>query len=351
MNIKRVKRLKFRRPDNEIIELDIPPKLDQTMMSRPKIEDYLFFVRDTEKEAPQASVFAIMRGGRNCAGYLIPGQTILYNSTLAELNKQFKDTNLDRFYGVYNILLAMEICARSWRGDYSLAAPGFDKAETIEDIFRLGAYYGVLDKSQVNTKGKELPNDYILSFLLSGFYGCHEQPINPYIASDLLQLGGRIQLKKNKPLPPHLVNIFDHLIPKTSDAMLRFFYVYQAVEVLMAEYLDEKYREVREYLVDNTDISKVELRNKLSKLNDAAKEKARINEVMGKGEDTLITSINEFLKEVADGDVEESFPYKVYQVRNILFHDYARVHNSSHMVGTLANLLANYMLERYVDAS
>lgn len=336
---RRIKELRFRKSNGDVIPLAVPASLNQALLAEAVREDYLVLPVATGRLVAESEVAPLRLRG-STVGFLIPGQSILSPDL---------GLNSDRLYGTYSLIAAMEVCQRSHHGDYTLASPEAANAETTSPLFHEGIFYLVAWLKSLGASAESFFDRYFVSLARSGIVSFvpGSRPLRTERTLD--SYAQPISLSKNPDWPEYVRTIVSLLEPHATDPFLRFFYLYQIVETLMgAKYksgLGPLFLEFKE----RPDLSVTQLRDYIEKFQKIYKEKPRINAALqptcpnsqGLAE-ALLEALGEETEDVPFGEL-------IYKVRNIIFHDYSRVHAYSSMVSDLEDALASYLFERHLS--
>lgn len=138
-------------------------------------------------------------------------------------------------------------------------------------------------------------------------------------------------LPKNTPNLPFIARVFGYLVPHEPAPLVRFFYLYQVVELMMEVVYADQQQELRKRLV-NEEIDRVQLQELLDTYVDLSKERRRLsilqsNYLAGNLSADISPArdaCNTFL--IASGhesltDFFEAF----YRTRNVIFHQYYNI--------------------------
>ena len=333
---KSLKELRFRRPDSELLTLDIPPDLNQTLLNKAIRDDYLVLNVAIGRPIAESEV-CTLKSGSSTVGFLIPGTAIL--SPEQQLNS-------DPLFGTYSLIAAMEVCDRSFKGDYALSShstAGFESASSVfyEDFFYLVVWLRKLEVTATNFHG-----EYFVSLARNGISPSSGDR-RPLLSQRTLPSYGRvIQISKNTEWPSYVRTIISELEPYAADPFLRFFYLYQIIETLMSENFKSELTQIRASFEAQTEISITQLREYVEKFQRIYKEKARINNALQPMCPRSQASAQALLDALGEDHGDDTFGEMIYKVRNIVFHDYQRVHPHAALVAELEEDLLSYILEK-----
>ncbi len=334
VKISRVKFFLFRRPDEEIVEVEVPAKWDQSLVPKVVRKDYSIRIAIASKAPAEAAYGKVAVGDGPTGGYLIPGAAVLSPENLY---------SGDATYVAYNLLVADAICQASRSGNYEMAAPNFHAAISREQIFRQNVYY-LVTWNKYFTSPSTFPNDFVLSLCHRGLVlsPSHDHPTELY--ADFAENGTLLKLKSTPDVPSYVTTILGTLVPHCQNPFLRFFYLYQVVEHLMSAELDTKVAEVRTRFNATATPSMVEVLEILDKFKDATREKTRINSALVPLCPATDISAEKLLSALNALEPQSSFAEKIYRVRNTLFHDYKQLHDKGEQISTLCRHFFEYLV-------
>lgn len=192
----------------------------------------------------------------------------------------------------------------------------------------------------------EFDNDYFLALYRNGLTLSPNKNTPVRSTNEQSAYYGTSTLKNNLKYPVYVRHIIINLIPYTNDIFLTFFYIYQLVEYLMSIDFKEKYYDVKNNLDSELNMTITALRNYMDDFNAAIKEKTRINSVLNPScPDTEI-----FSDVILDGLIIDrtkmTFAEKIYQIRNVIFHDYPRIIDKKNEISNLIDKFLPYLLEK-----
>jgi hypothetical protein len=335
MTSTRVDTLQFRRPDGDVVELVVPPVMNQDWMGKVIFSDYTVRLVRAERPASEAEYSSIALAEGRTVGYLIPSTAILSVEN---------PNNGDAAYSAYNIIAARIICELSQRGEYSLVDPACTRATGPQTIFMNDCYYLI-------TWDKHIPNsqnftrDYAVSLCAKGLVFDH-QGQKPIALSTQYESSQRtMRLRATQGLPDYVVSILTELIPFTHSPFLRFFYLYQVVEYLMAERFADEVKRLQAELATAGTHSVVDVKDALKRFQAATSEDSRINGVLLPPCPTTLLVAGRLLDSLSVDHVSMTFAAKIYRIRNTLFHDYRRLHGATGDLTDLSTGLFAYLLE------
>ena len=270
VKIRRVKFLTFRRPDAELVDIQVPKHWNQEMVRKVVRSEYSVHVVVSDRAPAEAEFHKIAIGKGVTCGFVIPGSAIISSEN---------PNSDDSIYCAYNLLIADAVCRASLSGHYELTSDKRDVATSREGIFRQDVFYLITWDKHI-TSPSTFAGDFAISLCAHGFVFPSSEELPTELMSTPPTDGSTLRLRDTKGLPDYVITILGSLVPYCKNPFLRFFYLYQVVEHLMGEDFDTRVAEVRNRFLGNESPSKVELREILEKFQDATREKARINEVL-----------------------------------------------------------------------
>lgn len=337
---RRIKELRFRKSNGDVVSLVVPTNLNQELLVKAVRQDYLVLPVATGRLVAESEVAPLNLRG-STVGFLIPGQTILSAD---------QGLNSDRLYGTYSLIAAMEVCQRSFRGDYTLASPESANAESSSPVFHEGIFYLVVWLTKLETSADSFFDGYFVSLARSGIVSFIPGSRPLRTERTLTSYTQPIALSKNPDWPEYVRTIVSLLEPHATDPFLRFFYLYQIIETLMGVKFKSGLGPLFLEFKQRSELSVTQLRDYIEKFQKVYREKPRINEALQPTcsnsqalAETLLEALGEETEDVPFGEL-------IYKVRNIIFHDYSRVHAYSSMVADLEEALASYLFERHLSS-
>ncbi|GEM_PF-3756373 len=145
-------------------------------------------------------------------------------------------------------------------------------------------------------------------------------------------------------------SVFFNLYPYASFALLRFFYAYQIIEMLIG--LDFKVRSetIRARLNQAAPVSITTLRDIVDDFKKSYQDLPRIKEILSPPCGSTELALDRLLDDMADDRNEKSFAQKMYRVRNILFHEHLRAHEFDESVMSVGDNLITYLAKSKFSA-
>ncbi len=335
---RRIKELRFRKPDGSLIALEVPSALNQDLLVHADRREYVVLPVVTGRSVAESEV-ATLKLGSDIVGFLIPGQTILSPD---------QRLNSDRLFGTYSLIAAMEVCRSSHAGNYTLASPSVVASDSPGPVFHEGVFYLVAWLKKLDVASDSFLDQYFVSLARAGICSFIQGSKPLQTRRTRSSYMEPIALKRNQNWPEYVKTIFSELAPHAADPFLRFFYLYQVIETLMGD----KYRSALGPILNDFkaegDLSVSQLRDYIEKFQGVYREKPRINAALS----PVCTGCEDSAKRllVALGEkTEVPFGELIYKVRNIIFHDYSRVHAHSALVADLEDFLASYLIEQHLS--
>ncbi|CAI8904775.1 putative DUF4145 domain-containing protein [Pseudomonas sp. IT-P12] len=336
--IREVKYFLYKTPTGNFLELPVPDDMDQTYVGSIVSSEYLITKMTVGRDIAEVEI-STLKVGNSTVGYLIPRQAILSRE---------HPKNGDPLYAAYALIAAQKVCNDSMTNLYDLIGSEAAEAENQSALFSPGVYYCVVWLKKLKTTEDDFYKLYFASFARYGVF--RDNP------NEALRVTGRtlvsydialnIKPKISTIWPDYVRTIICELSPFAKDPFLRFFYLYQIVEVFMAADFSEKLKLVKDKLNADNEVSITKLKDYMDEFKSIVKEKTRINKVLNPACETTSLSLDALLTAVAEDLEGMSFGDKVYKIRNIIFHDYTRMLQFGNLVSELEENLMGYMLER-----
>ncbi|WP_145481292.1 hypothetical protein [Stenotrophomonas rhizophila] len=323
----KVKELRFKRRDGSIVSRDVPEDLNQALVAKACANEYLVLAVSSSAELPEQSVSMVKYKGKT-AGFVIPGQALL---------SPLHPRNGDPHYAAYSLVAALEVCARSFNGDFSMSSTSSEAESPGEIPFLEGDAYLVLWKKII---GLGDCSRFHPSLFLNGIYSYRGS--RDYCGID--NVPPEIITLRDPAIDSQYANsVFFNLYPYASFALLRFFYAYQIIEMLIG--LDFKVRSeaIRTKLNLAAPVSITTLRDIVDDFKKSYQDLPRIKEILAPPCGSTELALDRLLDEMADDRSDKSFAQKIYRVRNILFHEHLRAHDFDESVMSVGDNLIAYL--------
>jgi len=330
----KVKELRFKRRDGSVISRDVPEDLNQALVAKACANEYLVVAVSSSAELPEQSVSTIRYKGRT-AGFVIPGQALLSPQ---------HPRNSDPHYAAYSLIAALEVCARSFKGDFSMSSSSAEAERPGEIPFLEGDAYLVLWNDVI---GKENHSRFHPSLFLNGIYS--HRGSRDYCRIDIIP-PETITVRDPIIDSQYASSVFFNLYPYASFALLRFFYAYQIIEMLIG--LDFKVRSeaIRAKLNSAAPVNITTLRDIVDDFKKSYQELPRIREILSPPCGSTESALDRLLDDMADDRSGKSFAEKIYRVRNILFHEHLRAHDFDESVMSVGDNLIAYLARSKLSA-
>lgn len=327
--LKRIKKLKHKDISGEITVLEIPKNLNQENISKIKFSDYSVSIVAVDRELAEAEI-TTLKLKNTTVGFLIPGQAILSPDS---------PMNENSYYGPYSLIAAIAACKNSFENNYDLSSPTTNDGTFFTDLF-----YAVVWIEKLEVSKESFFDLYFACLARSGVYFSPKKEKPLPNNRTLETYSSEIRLTKNKEQRSYVSLITGELSPFTPDPFLRFFYLYQVIESLMTEEYESKYLAIKTKLDSHGTPTITQLHDFLDEFRDISKEKTRIlNALQPKCIDSE-KSAEKILTELGEDFGKLDFPGKIYCLRNIIFHDFKRIHKLSNEIAELEENLMNYIL-------
>lgn len=333
--IKKVKELSFKRSDGEIIDLEIPQELNQSLLRSMISSEYVVTKMVVGREVRESEIVTLKSGG--VVGYLVPGQAILSKD---------HPMNGNPFFGTYSLIAAMKVCSDSFDNEYQLVGASGATATSNFGVFEEGVFYAVIWLKKLGVSAKDFAKKYFVSLAKSGVFISvrSDQPIPSSRTQESYER--EIRLVRNSDWPDYIRVIVTELSPYAADPFLRFFYMYQVVETLMAVNYKGKLEEIKARFVGQADISITQLKDYMKEFQGITKEDARIKMAMYPPCPDSELFLNALLAKLNESHSDMEFGERVYKIRNIMFHDYQRILSFGADISAIEDCLMNYILDK-----
>ncbi len=339
MRISQVKKFYFLKPNAEEVELTVPTNINQSLVRLINPSEYSLKIMTTNRPISEAEYAAIQIKGGETVGHLIPCQAIL-----SEHNPNITEA----VYCAYTIIAAHLICEKSRQADYSLAHPDHAGATGPSTVFPENGYY-LISWDRKIPNAASFVQDYSLFFAGKGLlFSPKQAPLTLFpIQYDGTQT--KLKLRATEDLPSYVATILTELFPFTENPFLRFFYIYQVIEHLMALDLNKQVDKLRAALGSGAVLSATELKEVFNTFQDATREKSRIKKALQPECQDSNSAAENLLGSVSIDYGKMNFAEKIYRIRNNLFHDYQTLHGCSSHMATLCDCLYVYLLGKRIS--
>lgn len=324
--------------DGTEISGEVPDSIDQSLVRDIDFSDYLVRVIAVGRKIAESEFATFVGKEGKYVGCLIPS-----NAILSEENPN----NKNKVFAAYSLIVVATICAASFNGDYSLVAAKSQDAVNMSDLFSGNFFYAIFKKSSLDLRARDFDRIYFASLFSQGLIlsdGLRTPNLSPTQSS----YNGRISIRENNSHPEFIYDILIKLAPYTDNPFLRFFYLYQAIEYLMSGAFVRKYAEAKAELDQETNISVTGLRDILEKLADATKEKTRINSALVPACPSTQLQAEKILDLMSIDRTKFSFAESIYKIRNVMFHDFPKIHQFGREISELCDNLMRYLMEKKI---
>lgn len=332
----KIKEIVFKSPGGTLVDLNVPSNINQSWVDKIKLDEYFVKVVATGRAFKESEVLPINLGN-TVVGYIIPGQALL---------SQENSLNGNAAFGAYSLIAALHICRLSFKNDFSLAGLNADQATSAQSVFLDGLAYAVIWGKKLAVAEKYFEIEYFVSLCKRGLYLSTDRKLLKFVDQIPEQFSGEIRLSKNKIHLPHIRILITKWLPAADNGFLRFFYVYQLVEMLMSESLEIDFKRIREELASDNEYSFNQLKNCIKSLQTITKEDARINRVLQPACNSTLVLSEKILNELGEPcGVDMTFADKIYQIRNIVIHDCQRLLQYEDEISELSSKLLTYIYD------
>lgn len=336
VKVTRIKNLTFKRADGVQLNKDVPLDLNQKSIIITDFDDYIIRIVGTSRSLVEKEFASFLDDDSKYFGCLISGSAIL-----SDVNPN----NRNPIFSAYSLIVAAHVCAASHIGNYSLASLSCQTAPVMDGVFVPDLFYAVFQKSKLKVPIRDFDNHYFPSLLASGLILTKDK-IKPLpLLPSPQTYSGEIKLRQSRCHPDYFYQIFIGLLPYTGNPFLRFFYLYQIIEHLMSEGFQKKYAEVKTKLDSEINISVTTLRDFLKKLDSSTKEDARIRVVLQPACSITQICAENILDVLSIDRTDFCFADMVYKIRNVIFHDFERIHHLGAEVGIFSDNLLRYIVD------
>lgn len=340
MNIKvsRFRSLTFFKKDGTQISTSIPRNLDQTLIRRINFDNYIIRIVAVSRDIAESEFASFQDGNGKFIGCLIPGSGILSTQN---------PNNSNPVFAAYSLIVAASVCLSSFSDEFDLADTNCQDATHMDNVFASKFFYAIFEKSKLSVDNHNFDRNYFACLYANGLV-LSKNKRHPLLSLSHDAYTGGIKIKSNNEHPEYIREIITNLIPYAENPFLRFFYLYQVVEYLMAEGFQRRYVEVKSKIDGEVNISVTTLRDFLKKLDSSTKEGPRINEVLKPPCPSTSMVAEQILDSLSVDRVDFSFADLIYKIRNIVFHDFPKIHLHGKEIGELSENLLRYIVEKKI---
>lgn len=336
-NVKSVKSFQFKKPDGTVLEQNVPGNINQSVLRHVDTSEYFIRTVTVSRDIAEKEFLEFTLAEQGTVGFLIPARALLSTSN---------PNNKNKFYAAYSLIAVAIICQNSWADDYSLTTNSSEDTSSISSQFDGNFFYAIIWKKKVGVTSADFDNDYFLALCRNGLILSPSRTSPIRSTNEQNAYSGTLTLKSNQTYPMYVRHIIVNLIPYTKDVFLTFFYIYQLVEHLMSLGFKGRYKDIKSSLDSESDMTITALKNYLDEFNAAIKEKTRINTVLSPScVDSEIFS-DVILDALTIDKTKMTFAEKIYQIRNVIFHDYPRIIDKENEVSNLIDKFLPYLLEK-----
>jgi hypothetical protein len=334
--VTRIRNLTFKRGDAVQINKEVPSSLNQKLVRVTNFDDYIIRIVGTSRSLAEKEFASFVDEDSKYWGCLISGSSILSDEN---------PNNSNPVFSAYSLIVAAHVCASSHIGNYNLASLNCQTAVVMDEVFISDFFYAVFQKSKLTVPVRDFDSHFFPSLLANGLILTRDKVKPLPILSSPPVYSGEIKLRPSRRHPDYIYQIVIGLLPYTDNSFLRFFYLYQVIEHLMSEGFKQKYTEVKAKLDSETNMSVTTLRDFLKKLDSSTKEDARIRVVLQPACSITQLCAEQILDALVIDRSEFVFADMVYKIRNVIFHDFPRIHHLAAEVGVFSDNLLRYIVD------
>lgn len=310
----------------------VPEDLNQSLLRNAKFGEYTVTMMGVDRPVAESEVSTLKSEGR-VVGFLIPCQALLSSNHPCNENKLF---------GTYSIIAAMRafncLNERNYPFNPPLPLPNKDALSST------GFFYCILWRQAASQSN--FIDDHFVSLSRIGVYPTPDLIHPTKNSRTLSNYATSINLTKNTAWPDYVSMIITKLSPFASDPYLKFFYLYQVIETLMAHEYANKQTAIRVRFDANPHPSISDLKDFLNDFKAIVNETPRINSALDPGDPGCTQSAEKILTSLGIDFTRLSFGEKVYKIRNTIFHDYKKIHHIPNLIAEFEDNLMNYLLEK-----
>jgi len=334
--IKFFKEFTLKTLNDEEVRLSVPKELDQSLVKNLVFAEYSVIPMAVGRELAESEITTLKFKG-DVIGFLIPGQALLSAEN---------PMNTNRLFSAYSLVACRDICLRTYEADFSLVNDSINSTSSKNNVFIPNIFYAVIWNKKLSYPKTEFFPRHFVAFAKQGIY--------PWSKGKFARKTNRLQetynknitITANRALPSHVSTLILNLAPYTDDAFLRFFYQYQIIEMLMSEFADDSLIEVRQRFYLENDLSNTKLRDYINEFTDITKETPKIRKTLNESCAATERIAERILDRLKERYEDLNLADKIYRIRNIMFHDFRRIHLLGDDVTELEESLATYLLEK-----
>lgn len=333
-SVKKIKELWYTGPTGVQLTLTVPTDLNQSLLKSANPNEYLVTPMSVSRDLAEAEVTTLKSGG-DTIGFLIPGQALLSSNHQKNQNKLF---------GTYSLIAVLSALYKANEGDYSLFKTPTTNSST--DLFSPGYFYAVIWIKKLGMTKEDFYENYFVSLAKSGIYQTNEFKKSIQSTRTLSSYNTTLAIQPNKNWPDYISIITTQLSPYATDPYLRFFYLYQIIETLMAENYAANQALIRARFDLIPTPSITELKDFLAEFGAIVKEAPRINSALDPGCVDSIQSADAVLDRLGLNYTDWTFGAKIYKIRNTIFHDYKKIFHIPTEISKLEDYLMSFLLSK-----
>ncbi len=329
----------FVRPDGVREAVTVPFDLNKAAASKVRLKDYSVYLVSTGRELAESEIVEV-KYKREIVGFLIPGQAILSAQN---------PRNHDRIYAAYSLIAASRVCSDSLNGEYSLSGYG-PNAIGVPAPFISDKFYGIFWNSKLPEPIGPNAAKYFVSLARHGLYLSDRAALPRESIRTLEAFGKSLSIALNPEFPDYVRKIVTELHPYTDNPHLCFFYLYQLIEHLMARGYESSLATLKGDFDAQPSLSVTQLKDFLQQFKNIVSEVPRIRAVLLPVHGPSDSLAEALLSSLGESFAELNFADKVYRIRNIMFHDYRRVHDFGQQLEDFQDELMSYLLSNQLSS-
>jgi hypothetical protein len=263
--------------------------------------------------------------------------------------------------------IATELLLDGFPGVF-LKVPKYDPGHvySLSDFYSDQTVLMLLSRSNSEVQSGFDLTSYLPYLALHGFYGqSARDPYDGVLEKEIKakEDGSRLRLRSlssDLRVEPFISTLMMEILPYERQALSKFFFLYQLVELLIDRVLQESHKALAKDLLAAANGTGSNFKDLLDVFNEKLSEKKRINVLISSyiakrpDESSLRTLCGSFLRQLgivnADGSDFINFSEYLYKVRNILFHNFRMVDkNAAQVIEPICNEFKIVLLELLIE--
>lgn len=328
-----LRELRFKQPNGMVISQEVPTNINQSLMSGVKCRNYKVVPVSATKPLPESAISTLKYRGERI-GLMIPGQAILSNSQPKNNNPNF---------AAFSLIAACKVCSDSFRDVYDLASVERMTTNPNSIPFLEGDAYLIISKKDL-VEDSQFWEKYSASLFDNRVYAYRGS--RAYCSVTDEPPPESISIREASVVSDYAAMITRDLYPYAPEPILKFFYAYQIIEILIGVNFKDRSEEIRQKLNQAAPVSITTMKDIVKEFQDSYKELPRIKALLTPTCGETILALDSFFSAIGENNPGETFGEKVYKARNVLFHDFSKAHNRTEQITPLSDGLMRHLVSK-----